>query len=237
MPVGDRNAKRREIWVNLISRSNLPNTAKVCEIHFSDHQFEKNRQDGKKRLRPDAIPDLIQITNMVEPNTSSKDKQRIDTLNCDENMEEVASNNSNGNGESDDYFNLSTSEIDVADCEELFNEVPDDMKNVLIEKLRKRLRDALRRCSYYRKKLEQKNSTKLEQIFSDDQLKYLETGTCRGASWSDGSIQKGLRLYMACGTSGYEEIRKQGLPYPSIRTLQSRLSNLKFTPDGDFETK
>jgi hypothetical protein len=136
----------------------------------------------------------------------------------------------NGNGESDDYFNLSTSEIDVADCEELFNEVPDDMKNVLIEKLRKRLRDALRRCSYYRKKLEQKNSTKLEQIFSDDQLKYLETGTCRGASWSDGSIQKGLRLYMACGTSGYEEIRKQGLPYPSIRTLQSGLNNLKFTP-------
>jgi hypothetical protein len=45
----------------------------------------------------------------------------------------------NGNGESDDYFNLSTSEIDVADCEELFNEVPDDMKNVLIEKLRKTL--------------------------------------------------------------------------------------------------
>jgi hypothetical protein len=32
MPVGDRNAKRREIWVNLISRSNLPNTAKVCEV-------------------------------------------------------------------------------------------------------------------------------------------------------------------------------------------------------------
>jgi hypothetical protein len=63
-------------------------------VHFSDHQFEKNRQDGKKRLRPDAIPDLIQITNMVEPNTSSKDKQGIDTLNCDENMEEVASNNS-----------------------------------------------------------------------------------------------------------------------------------------------
>jgi hypothetical protein len=29
---------------------------------------------------------------MVEPNTSSKDKQGIDTLNCDENMEEVASN-------------------------------------------------------------------------------------------------------------------------------------------------
>jgi hypothetical protein len=71
----------------------------------------------------------------------------------------------NGNGESDDYFNLSTSEIDVADCEELFNEVPDDMKNVLIEKLRKRLRDALRRCSYYRKKTGTKKFYKIGADF------------------------------------------------------------------------
>lgn len=104
------------------------------------------------------------------------------------------------------------------------------MKNALIEKLRDKLRKTLRKCAFYKKKLEQKSSTNLEKIFTEDQLKYLETGTCRGASWSEESITKGLKLYMACGTTGYEEIRKQGLPYPAIRTLQSRLKELKFKP-------
>jgi peptidoglycan hydrolase-like protein with peptidoglycan-binding domain len=39
-----------------------------------------------------------------------------------------------------------------------------------------------------------------------------------------------LAPYKVTRNYGYEEIRKQGLPYPSIRTLQSGLNNLKFTP-------
>lgn len=33
---------------------------------------------------------------------------------------------------------------------------------------------------------------------------------------------------MACSTKGYEEIRKQGLAYPIIRTLQHQIKDLKF---------
>jgi hypothetical protein len=35
---------------------------------------------------------------------------------------------------------------------------------------------------------------------------------------------------MACGTSGYEEMLRQGLPFPSIRTIQRHIQNIKFKP-------
>jgi len=39
---------------------------------------------------------------------------------------------------------------------------------------------------------------------------------------------------VACGQKGYEELRRQNLPYPSIRTLQHHIQNLKFKP-GIFQ--
>lgn len=48
--------------------------------------------------------------------------------------------------------------------------------------------------------------------------------------WSENTINKSLKLYLACGAKGYDEIRRQNLPYPSIRTLQHRLQCLKFKP-------
>ncbi|XP_036140603.1 uncharacterized protein LOC118644901 [Monomorium pharaonis] len=52
----------------------------------------------------------------------------------------------------------------------------------------------------------------------------------KGTSWSPDTITKALKLYAACGQKGYEEIHRQNLPYPSIRTLQSRIQGLKFKP-------
>lgn len=69
-----------------------------------------------------------------------------------------------------------------------------------------------------------------QKTFNEDQLKYLEVGTHRGFMWSDETIEKGMQLYCSCGTKGYEAIRSQNLPYPSIRTIQERLQGLKFRP-------
>lgn len=48
--------------------------------------------------------------------------------------------------------------------------------------------------------------------------------------WGMNTVQKALSLKFACGNNGYEELLKNKIPLPSIRTLTRRLQNLKFMP-------
>lgn len=72
----------------------------------------------------------------------------------------------------------------------------------------------------------------MHKMFNKDQLIALEkrdaAKSTKFMKWSDDTIVKAFRLKFACGTSGYEELLKQKLPYPSVRTLRRRLQNLKF---------
>jgi hypothetical protein len=38
-------------------------------VHFEDSQFEQHRKDGKKKLRPGAVPTLFEVTNPPKPVT------------------------------------------------------------------------------------------------------------------------------------------------------------------------
>lgn len=98
---------------------------------------------------------------------------------------------------------------------------------IKIAKLKKTLRQAWQKCNSYKQQLTRKIEN-YDKVFNDDQLQYLSSGSHRGVKWSDDTMAKALKLYMACGENGYEELRKQNLPYPSIRTIQHRLRNLKF---------
>lgn len=72
---------------------------------------------------------------------------------------------------------------------------------------------------YIEKKVTTKNEY-VEKVFTEDQIKFIANNTQRGTSWSIQTINKALKLYVACGQKGYEEMRRQNLPYPSIRTIQ-----------------
>ncbi|XP_063931127.1 uncharacterized protein LOC135143181 [Zophobas morio] len=37
---------------NLIGRDDLNDNSRICELHFSEQQFEAKRADGRKLLRP-----------------------------------------------------------------------------------------------------------------------------------------------------------------------------------------
>lgn len=142
------------------------------------------------------------------------------------------------------YENTEYSNNDASHEESLLNCLNDDdeldnelltstsLENTedLVASLRKIVKSLSRKCRYYEKKLKQREPTNLEKIFNLDQLEFLETDKRRGTMWSDDTITRGLKLYMACGTEGYKELLNQKLPYPSIRTLQHRLRNLKFKP-------
>ncbi len=46
--------------------------------------------------------------------------------------------------------------------------------------------------------------------------------------WSNETVEAALALRFSCGSRGYETLLSYKLPYPSIRTLQRRIQNLKF---------
>jgi len=105
-----------------------------------------------------------------------------------------------------------------------------DKQAVKIAMLRKKLkmtRDALRKI----KKENDKNLYKiqLKRIFTNDQIRALLTSSKRARHWSNDTIIKALRLKFACGERGYEELIRQNIPLPNIRTLQMRLQGLEFS--------
>lgn len=81
-----------------------------------------------------------------------------------------------------------------------------------------------------RKKINNDNYKKtLSTIFNKDQMLALMNKK-RICNWSNETIQRSLKLNLACGVSGYNEILQQGIPLPSLRTLRRRLENCKFEP-------
>lgn len=38
-------------------------TSRLCEVHFESSQFEANRADGWKKLKPNAIPTIFSVPN------------------------------------------------------------------------------------------------------------------------------------------------------------------------------
>jgi len=69
-----------------------------------------------------------------------------------------------------------------------------------IRQLKKTLKKTLRQCSLSKRKLRQKNLKKiLQRVFIEDQTNFIKYGTQRGASWSANTINKALKLYVACG--------------------------------------
>ncbi|CAI6373146.1 unnamed protein product [Macrosiphum euphorbiae] len=56
-----KDESRRKIWLqNCLRDQWVPtNSSELCEIHFEESQFEQHRQDGIKKLKPNAIPTLF----------------------------------------------------------------------------------------------------------------------------------------------------------------------------------
>lgn len=68
-------------------------------------------------------------------------------------------------------------------------------------------------------------------MFNPDQVDILLGRDSHGAKWTDATIMKALQVHVVCGRKGYRLLLKQGLPYPSERTLNRKLCSLTFTPE------
>ncbi|CAL1264116.1 unnamed protein product [Larinioides sclopetarius] len=60
-PVGKRNEARRNQWVHRIARDKwIPNTnSRLCEVHFTEDQFENHRADNRRLLKNTAVPSVF----------------------------------------------------------------------------------------------------------------------------------------------------------------------------------
>uniref|UniRef100_A0A147BVI5 Putative p-32 hm n=1 Tax=Ixodes ricinus TaxID=34613 RepID=A0A147BVI5_IXORI len=70
----------------------------------------------------------------------------------------------------------------------------------------------------------------LKSYLNKDQVLRLTTKTVRGSAWSEGTVVKGLKVRLSCGSESYNVVRELVAPLPSERTLQRRLQQHKFPP-------
>ena len=126
-----------------------------------------------------------------------------------------------------------------------------DSKDVLINNLKLALEEATKKLESQEKtlkllqkkvsklssenlKLKQQNAKlaidrKLERfLFNDDQILAISRKSMAYTKWSNKTVETAIGFSFTCGTKGYENLLQVKFPYPSIRTLQRRLQNIKF---------
>ncbi|RLU18372.1 hypothetical protein DMN91_008729 [Ooceraea biroi] len=64
-----RDPVRRAIWIRRIERKDWTpsNNSRLCENHFTPDQYEQNRIDGRRKLKPNAVPSIFRHRNRKSP--------------------------------------------------------------------------------------------------------------------------------------------------------------------------
>ncbi|KAJ3657075.1 hypothetical protein Zmor_016106 [Zophobas morio] len=195
LPSGKKSANRKNAWIKFINRKNLPARASVCEAHFEETQFETQRTDGRRLLKWNAVPTLkCKIPESAQIYSIDTEGPLV--------TEDV-----NNELENSTQKSPNTAESTAGDL--------NFVTNLQFQRLKNELQAAQHKIRQLEKKINNLKGN-FKKAFSEDQVHYLEIGGHRGVEWSDESINKALRLYMACGAKGYEEVKRQNLPYPSI---------------------
>lgn len=60
----------------------------------------------------------------------------------------------------------------------------------------------------------------LSSVFTKDQFEALFTKRKTIRNWSNETIKRALQLKFVCGANRYEELTRQGISLPSLRTLR-----------------
>lgn len=189
--------------------------------------WEKTRVDGTRRLKCNAVPTLFSFTKPKR--TRKSPKTRISVA-------QIALETKDGIP-SDEIASTSTDSVSVPCVHSSDKKIEQlEEKLAMYQKLYKKqmfhlkkYKNALRRkiCGS-KNQIEQENTKLLYSIFSHDQVNALKRKSTKFMKWSNVTVQKALKLKFSCGSNGYEELLKQQIPLPSLRTLRRRLQHLYF---------
>jgi len=187
------------------------------KVHFDNDQWKDPGPDGKKKLKPDAVPTIF---SYVQPPTKRKLPTRTASV----------SNKKPRFSTSNDTAPEGATTV-IRQLEEELKYQKERSNNLQIENniLKRKLKNKIAEISKLKAKAKLQYLTrKNHYVFNDDQVKALKYKSLSYRKWSNQTIQTALGLRFSCGTSGYNSLLKIGLPYPSVRTLQRRLENVKF---------
>ncbi|XP_029829876.3 peroxynitrite isomerase THAP4 [Ixodes scapularis] len=60
IPTARHDVRRRLVWLfRMGRRSPTPKNARICEDHFESKEFETYRVNGRRKLKPNAVPSLL----------------------------------------------------------------------------------------------------------------------------------------------------------------------------------
>ncbi|XP_011690034.1 PREDICTED: THAP domain-containing protein 5-like [Wasmannia auropunctata] len=126
---------RKEIWIKNLNKEDWTpsKTATICEKHFAPEMWEKVREDGKKKLKANAIPTIFsRISSYNEPTIATNNVDAVPTneeIPVDElPLQDVTSNIDAPSKESDHKIvenEKGSSDSEVIDTEQLEINIPE----------------------------------------------------------------------------------------------------------------
>ncbi|KAK9670798.1 Transposase protein [Popillia japonica] len=237
---------RRKIWAVKVKRNGWKptNASVLCEAHFDETMWEKIRVDGSRKLKHDVVPTTFVFVSPRKTRklptkrilTTSEDIPIVST-HIDESLAQlqlepiagpsnVAVTNIENAHDADSLFvSVSSEEVE---CNELLLQTKvcnKAYKKVALKLIHyKRLVRSLKR----KQRVKQTGYKLLRKVFGEDQILALNRKSTKFMKWSNTTVQNALKLKFSCGNNGYQELLRQNMPLPSLRTLRRRMQHLKF---------
>ena len=94
------------------------------------------------------------------------------------------------------------------------------------KKLKKTVRELRGKLFRANKKIANQ-ALKLRKLFSSDQIATLRRPAKRCSTLSDETLKNSLEVLFACGSSGYNFLRKKEYPIPSLRSIRQHIQHVK----------
>lgn len=231
-----KNQQVLDNWIKFCNRESdwLPNTAsRICANHFDEKSLRENNQIT--RLVKDAVPSINNSINCVTPMNPSATLYLIHEDSTPfvkkiENLEDppVATTEQIGFFLKHDHpYCRKIVEINAANPSVPLEDY--DKLKIELKALKTENRNLKNRIKNYEKckKRSLKRKVKVKFLTSyQNKLTYENKKT--GRKWDKETIKLAIATRAACGPRGYNFLRKNGQPLPSIRFINKKLQPLSF---------
>lgn len=188
------------------------------------------------RLNHKEVSDLADVTHaasdVVEMLTESSEavSQETSTDNMEVNSPGVEALNVRIANSTDETPTVSETQRDYAELKKQLADI--ERKYATLREHHSITTNTIQNLRKQVHKLESKaeNFERNIRFLNADQVCALSKNSTQGHTWSVETVKQGLQIKFACGTTGYETLRKLSYPLPSSRTLARRIQGLKFLP-------
>lgn len=236
MKIFPRDPQRRDQWrVNVNRKDWIPtDRTALCEVHFAPEMWERHRCDQKRKLKPFAIPTIFgffikekPVLEIIKNNSPTSNEIPLKVFPKNEMIHDDEDDvchmiNQHSEPSTTLMTDLCETTIDQCNdckCKKAENATEKLMKSITILKRKNRaLKYNVRQLKNKLDNNKYKNA--LKKILTEDQIMALFTKNQRVRNWSNNTIQRALQLKFVCGTNGYTELKRLGMPLPSFRTLR-----------------